>query len=75
MYSDPKCSNDPDHLTNGALIVGYGVTEDQQNYWTVKNSWGTSWGEGGYIRMAKDKNNTCGVALVVGGMAGVHLTI
>ena len=74
MYSDPKCRDD--HFNHGALIVGYGITEDQQKkYWTVKNSWGTSWSEEGFIRVAKDSNNMCGVASFVGGASGVHLTI
>jgi hypothetical protein len=41
-------------INHGVLVVG--VTDD---YWIVKNSWGTTWGENGYIRLAK--GNTCAV--------------
>jgi len=59
IYDEPSCSAyDLDH---GVGCVGYGA-EGGVNYWIVRNSWGTSWGEQGYIRMIKDKNNQCGEA-------------
>lgn len=42
------------------LAVGYNDVHNPP-YWIFKNTWGPSWGEGGYVRIAKGKNE-CGLA-------------
>merc|ERR1712004_831364 len=48
-------------LDHAVTLTGYGV-DGSQDYWEIKNSWGTGWGQDGYIYMARNEGNNCGVA-------------
>jgi len=56
---------DPNSLDHALLIVGWGQGEnwigETIDYWLVKNSWGTDWGESGYFRIGRGVN-LCGIA-------------
>lgn len=59
-----KCGQNLDH---GVLIVGYGE-ENGLKYWLVKNSWSTSWGDEGYVKILRTENTNdpgiCGIAMM-----------
>merc|ERR1711959_346562 len=54
-----SCGTQLDH---GVLAVGYGVDSSKGEYYIVKNSWTTQWGEQGYVRIGvKDGAGICGI--------------
>jgi cathepsin L len=59
VYAPTACSTT--NLDHAVLVVGYGVSGTQP-YWLIQNSWGTSWGIAGYMMMARNDNNMCGIA-------------
>lgn len=55
-----NCDGNDDDLNHAALIVGFDRS-GAVPYYIVQNSWGTDFGENGFVRIAIG-NNTCGIA-------------
>jgi len=48
-------------MNHAVQLVGYGTDEKFGDYWLIRNSWGESWGEDGYIRILRERETKCGV--------------
>ncbi|XP_044248971.1 cathepsin L-like [Drosophila takahashii] len=62
ILSIPTCRSERSKLRHSVLVVGFGTDAMGNDYWLIKNSYGTEWGENGYLRLARNANNMCGVA-------------
>ncbi|XP_053743205.1 cathepsin K [Synchiropus splendidus] len=60
IYYDANCNKED--INHAMLAVGYGVTSKGRKFWIIKNSWSEQWGEQGYILMARNRGNLCGIA-------------
>lgn len=59
VIDSKSCGTNLDH---GVLAVGYGTdAASGKDYFLVKNSWGGSWGDKGYVKIAASPNNICGI--------------
>jgi len=58
VYDNPYCGQRPSHAM---LNIGYGNSAGK-DYWLIKNSWSTRWGDNGYIKMRRNRNNQCQMA-------------
>lgn len=60
IFYDAKCSSSK--MNHAVLVVGYDQDANGNQYYIVKNSWGTIWGQQGYVFMARNRKNNCGIA-------------
>ncbi|XP_078063331.1 procathepsin L-like [Mustelus asterias] len=58
IYRNRRCKTRG--VNHAVLVVGYG-RQGRRWFWLVKNSWGTSWGDKGYIKMAMGVRKNCGI--------------
>jgi KDEL-tailed cysteine endopeptidase len=58
VITGTSCGTNLDH---GVLVIGYGTDPKYGDYWLLKNSWGTSWGESGYFRLGRSSTAGAGV--------------
>jgi len=59
VYSDPQCSTTS--LDHCMIATGY-ASQAGTDYWIVENSWGIDWGTNGFIWIARNQGNMCGIA-------------
>jgi len=73
IISDTRCGSSPNHAM---LLVGYGTDEEKDlDFWVLQNSWGTDWGEEGYVRIKRgtddSEDGTCGILALGGAYPGI----
>mmetsp|Transcript_18867 Transcript_18867/g.13684 ORF Transcript_18867/g.13684 Transcript_18867/m.13684 type:complete len:150 (-) Transcript_18867:44-493(-) len=62
VYTSSECGTGPEDVNHAVLAVGFGTDEETgMDYWIVKNSWGTEWGNEGYFLIERGRN-VCGIA-------------
>lgn len=60
LYSGGIYDKTCKEMNHAILVIGYETIDDNSGIWIVKNSWGSLWGDHGYIRIKRDKNyNSC----------------
>jgi len=68
IFASPECKTSADTLDHVVIVSGYGRSPEGVEYWIVKNTWSSNWGQDGYVYIAIDPpfkdgkwNNDCGI--------------
>uniref|UniRef100_K3W9V8 Peptidase C1A papain C-terminal domain-containing protein n=1 Tax=Globisporangium ultimum (strain ATCC 200006 / CBS 805.95 / DAOM BR144) TaxID=431595 RepID=K3W9V8_GLOUD len=66
-------------INHALLLVGYGTDAVHGDYWILKNSYGSSWGDSGFMKLLADGKTNCGLNIFpvvpVGAKAGVATAV
>lgn len=60
VYKEPSCMWKAEELDHAVTLMGYGTSEEGEDYWLIKNSWSTHWGDGGYVAISR-QHHACGI--------------
>ncbi|BFF98755.1 cathepsin L1 [Drosophila madeirensis] len=64
VLREPHCRSERRTLRHAMLLVGFGTDPQWGEYWLIKNSFGPSWGIDGYLQLARNAGNMCGIASI-----------
>ncbi|CAH0521846.1 unnamed protein product [Peronospora belbahrii] len=56
IYDAQDCLSDEYEVNHAVVVVGFGQTDTGDEFWILRNTWGTMWGEDGYMRIARGGN-------------------
>lgn len=59
IFNDPECVSNytvQHHINHAVMIVGFNTTESGQDYWIMRNQWGSQWGINGYFYFPRGLN-------------------
>lgn len=62
VYYEPDCCSADSCHNHDVLVIGYGTDENDGDYYILQNWWGAGWGEIGYFKLARNRDNHCGIA-------------